>query len=466
VEIIVPPAERERMRVEILDTRALGDRSYLVHDGSVAVVIDPQRDVDRVHRIADAAGVRITHVAETHIHNDYVTGGHELARRLDAEYLVNAADDVSFQRRPVRDGDRITVGGLTVTVVGTPGHTEHHLAYVVSDEHGPSAVFSGGNLLYGTVGRTDLVDDERTVELTHAQYRSARRLAGIAADDAVVYPTHGFGSFCASGAASGTTRSTVGEQRTENHALTDADEDHFVEQLIAGLVPYPSYYVRMSPMNRTGPGAPDLSTPQPLDPAELRARLHTGEWVVDLRNRVAFADSHLQGTLSFEYGDGSSFTTFLGWIMPWDERLTLVGAAEDIENAIRDLSRIGIDSPDAVPGDPAAGSLAGEHPLTSYPSVTWHDLADAQRDGEEPLVLDVRRADEFRAGHIDGAQHVPLQELLRRIGEVPDRPVWVHCAAGYRASIAASILHRAGHDVRHLSGKFDDAGDAGLALTG
>lgn len=454
------------MRVEIIDTKALGDRSYLVHDGTVAIVVDPQRDIDRVHRVAAEAGVRITHVAETHIHNDYLTGGYQLATELGADYLVNADDEVSFQRRGVHDGERLRVGELTVTVLGTPGHTHTHLAYVISHADGPPAVFSGGNLLYGSVGRTDLLGEQHTVELTHAQYHSARKLVAAAGDDAVLYPTHGFGSFCSSGPATGAQRSTIGEQRGENHALTDTDEEHFVKQLIANLVHYPSYYAHMAPLNSAGPAAAELSVPEPLDAAELRARLTAGEWVVDLRNRVAFADSHLQGTFSFEYGDGASFTTFLGWLMPWGERLTLVGSAEDVVHAIRDLSRIGIDSPSAKPGDPADGGLAGEHPLTSYPSVTWHDLAAEHAAGHQPLVLDVRRDDEFTERHITGAQHIPLQQLLRRIDEVPRRTVWVHCAAGYRASIAASILHRAGHDVRHLSGEFADAADAGLTLTG
>lgn len=451
------------MRVETIATKALGDRSYLVHDGSVAVVIDPQRDIDRVESLAEQTRVRITHVAETHIHNDYLTGGNQLARKHSAEYLVNTADDVVFQRRPVVAGEEITVGELIIVPVATPGHTENHLAYVV--RHGvETAVFSGGNLLYGSVGRTDLVAPERTRALTHAQYHSARRLADQVPDSTLVYPTHGFGSFCSSGPVSGGSESTIGEQRVRNHVLTDANEENFVEALTANLVAYPSYYAHMAPMNRTGPGAADLTMPQPLDPAELRARLLAMEWVVDLRNRVAFAGSHPEGMLSFEYGDGSKFTTFLGWIMPWGERLTLVGSLDDVHAAIRDLARIGIDSPDAAPGDPAK-SLAGEHPLTSYPSVTWHDLAAAQAAGEDPLVLDVRLDDEFRAGHIDGALHIPVQELPRRAHEVPRRTVWVHCSAGYRASIAASLLHREGHDVRHLAGAFDKVESAGLALT-
>ena len=190
------------MDVVVIETRPLGDRSYLVHDGQVALVIDPQRDTDRVDAAAAEAGVRITHVAETHLHNDYLTGGLILARTHGAAYLVNGADAVGFDRVKIADGDTVRVGRLTVKAVATPGHTHHHLSYVVTDGQ-EQAVFSGGSLLYGSVGRTDLVSDEDTEELTHAQYSSVRRLAAEATPDAALYPTHGFGSFCSSGPASG-----------------------------------------------------------------------------------------------------------------------------------------------------------------------------------------------------------------------------------------------------------------------
>ena len=303
------------MEVVTIGTPQLGDRSYLVHDGAVALVVDPQRDIDRVHAAARQAGVRITHIVETHVHNDYVTGGVQLARESGASYLVNGADDVAFDREPVADGDEIDVGSLRVRVVATPGHTHNHVSYLVSsgDEQ---AVFSGGSLLYGSVGRTDLVDPGDTDELTRAQYSSVRRLATAASDRAVLYPTHGFGSFCSSGPATVVDSATIGDQRRDNHALTD-DEDHFVDTLMAGLSAYPGYYAHMGELNRKGAHAVGLSPPEPLDTGELRSRLRDGQWVVDLRNRVVFADDHLKGAVSFEYGDGTSFTTFLGWILPW-----------------------------------------------------------------------------------------------------------------------------------------------------
>ena len=446
------------MDVIVIETPQLGDRSYLVHDGSVALVIDPQRDTDRVEAAAREAGVVITHVAETHVHNDYITGGLELAKAHGAQYLVNAADPVKFDRQPITDGQTVRVGSLTVRAVATPGHTHTHLSFIV-DDGGRQAVFSGGSLLYGSVGRTDLVAAEDTVGLTHDQYASVRRLVAQAGHDAALFPTHGFGSFCSSGPASGAGSSTIGEQLTANHALTDPDEEHFVRELIANLTAYPSYYAHMGVANARGPGPAELAVPESLDAAELARRLHDGEWVVDLRHRVAFASNHLQGSVSFEYGN--SFSTYLGWVMPWGEKLTLVGSHGDVEHAIRDLTRIGIESPDAAVGtDPHA--LAPEAALASYPRVGWDGVLAGRADAD--TVLDVRRADEYAKSRVAGAVNVPLHELLLRLTDIPAGKLWIHCASGYRAGIAASLLQRAGKDVVHIDAKYRDAEATGIRM--
>lgn len=448
------------MDVIVIETPQLGDRSYLVHDGSVALVIDPQRDTDRVEAAARDAGVTITHVAETHLHNDYITGGLILAREHGASYLVNAADPVKFERTPISGGQSVRVGSLTVTAVATPGHTHTHLSFIVDDGE-KQAVFSGGSLLYGSVGRTDLVAASDTIGLTHDQYASVRRLVAEAGHDAALFPTHGFGSFCSSGPSTGARSSTIGEQLAANHALTDPDEEHFVQELIANLTAYPAYYAHMAPANIMGPGPADLTVPESLDAAELTRRLHEGEWVVDLRRRVAFASSHLKGSVSFEYGSGSSFTSYLGWVLPWGDQLTLVGSHEDVENAIRDLSRVGIESPDAAVGtDPHV--LAPQADVVSYPRVGWEGVL-ADRAGED-TILDVRRTDEYSASRVAGAVNVPLHELLLRLDEVPAGRVWVHCATGYRAGVAASLLQRAGRDVVHVDARFAHAEAAGVPM--
>ncbi|MEU5691876.1 MBL fold metallo-hydrolase [Actinosynnema sp. NPDC020468] len=434
------------MDVIPLDTPELGDRGYLVHDGAHALVVDPQRDIDRVEAKAREQGVTITHVAETHIHNDYVTGGHALARKHDATYLVAAAEQVAFDRHPVHPGDTVAVGTMTVTALATPGHTEHHLAYVV-DHDGRQAIFSGGSLLHGSVGRTDLVDPTRTEELTRAQYHSARTLADRAHPDATLHPTHGFGSFCSSGPTRTAHTSTIAEQLRVNHALTD-DETEFVATLIANLTAYPSYYAHMAPLNRIGPAEPDLTVPRPLSPGELSRRLDAGEWVVDLRHRVAFATSHLRGAISVEYG--RHFTTYLGWTLPWGDPVTLIGAPDDVTAAIRDLSRIGLDHPD-VGADADAG-----HPTSSYRRATWPELRTRLTDPRPLTVLDVRRDDERATTAVPRSLHIPLPRLVSTMDSLPNHEIWVHCASGYRAGIAASLLDRAGHHVVHVDDDWPD----------
>lgn len=448
------------MHVIVIETTSLGDRSYLVHDGKQALVIDPQRDIDRVITAAQEADVEITHIAETHMHNDYVTGGLELSTVTGATYLVNAADPVKFERTPIIDQEIVSVGELSVQAVATPGHTWTHLSYVVTHEQ-EQAVFSGGSLLFGSVGRTDLVAPSTTTELTHAQYASVRRLVAESDDRAELYPTHGFGSFCSSGPATGANNSTVGEQLQANHALTDEDEAHFVRELIANLTAYPTYYAHMGPANTDGPAPVDLSVPEPLSADELTRRLQAGEWVVDLRNRVAFADDHLEGAVSFEYGDGSSFTTFLGWVLPWSDQITLAGSRAEVEAAIRDLSRIGIDSPDAALGT-SPSDLAPGAATVSYPRVDWAGYLTGRPETE--TILDVRRTDEFATAHIPGAVNIPLHELLNRMGEVPDGRLWVHCGSGYRAGVAASLLQRAGKEPIHVDAMFGEAAEAGVPL--
>ena len=327
-----------------IDTPTLGDRSYLVHDGTVAFVVDPQRDIDRVLELADAAGVRITHVFETHIHNDYVTGGHALSAVTGAAYHVNAADPVTFDRVPVSDGDVIGVGDrMRVSVLSTPGHTFTHLSYALSEVDTQVAVFTGGSLLYGSVGRPDLLGPDHTHDLVRHQYASAHRLSAEVDAAAGVFPTHGFGSFC-SATQSLASESTLAHEKRTNPALT-RDERQFIDEVLSGLDAWPAYYAQMGPANTAAPAtAPDLSLPRRADAAELRGRIEAGEWVVDLRKRVAFAAGHVAGTLNF--GLDGSFATYLGWLIPWGTPVTLLGeTVEQVARAQRELVRIGIDRP-------------------------------------------------------------------------------------------------------------------------
>jgi len=450
-----------------LDTPGLGDRSYLAHDGEVALVVDPQRDVDRVLALAAAAGVRITHVLESHVHNDYVTGGLALARLVGASYVVNADDPVDFARTGVRDGDVLDVGPrMRVRVLATPGHTHTHLSYALQDAGEPVAVFTGGSLLFGSTGRPDLLGPDHTETLAHAQWHSAQRLATELPASAAVYPTHGFGSFC-SATQTGGVASTIGQEQQGNPALL-SDEQTYVSELIAGLDAHPAYYVHMAPRNLAGPTAPDLTPPAQADPAELRHRLDAGEWVVDLRSGAAFAGGHVAGALNL--GISGQFVTYLGWLIPWGTPVTLLGeTAEDVAEAQREMVRIGIDRPAAM----AVGDVrewAGDAPLVSFPRATFGELAatlrTAEASGATPLVvLDVRRGSERAGAFVTGSVHIPIHEVLDRLDRIPAGPVWVHCAGGYRAGVVAALLHARGRDVVAIDDGFDQALTAGLPLT-
>ncbi len=448
-----------------IDTPSLGDRSYLATDGEVAVVVDPQRDIDRVLALTEPRGLRITHVLETHIHNDYVTGGYRLAQQVGALYCVNADDRVSYERHPVRDGDVLESGSMQVKVLHTPGHTFTHLSYALTDAsagHEQVAVFTGGSLLYGSTGRPDLLGLEHADTLARHQWRSAHRLAEQLPSSTPVFPTHGFGSFCSATQSEGLS-STLAREAGSNPVLTQ-DEETYVAELIAGLVAYPAYYAHMGPTNAAGPKEIDLSPPQVADPDELARRIEAGEWVVDLRSRTVFAAGHVKGTLSFDL-DGS-FVTYLGWLVPWGTPVTLLAQTPDqVALAQRELVRIGIDRPAAM-ATGRADELAGDHGLGSYPAVGFGELAAHVAESGMPVVLDVRRDEEHRDAHVEGATHIPLHELLQRVDEVPkDRAVWVHCAHGYRASIAASLLAAAGVDVVYVNDSFvPGAADARLPI--
>jgi hydroxyacylglutathione hydrolase len=448
------------LEVVTIETPALGDRSYLIHDGAAAVVVDPQRDIGRILAAAEARQARITHVLETHIHNDYVTGGLALASQAGASYVVAASEEVSFGRLAVSDKDQIITGSMTMTVMHTPGHTPGHLSYVLSEASGdPVAVFTGGSMLYGAVGRTDLISPDQTEQLTRAQYHSVRRLAAELPDEVAVYPTHGFGSFCSATPTSGTS-STIGTERRVNVALRSG-EAAFVAELIAGLSAYPRYYAHMGPANRRGPRAPDLARPALADPAELRRRIDAGEWIVDLRDRRAFARAHVTGSISVEFGD--SFSTYLGWAIPWGTPLTLIGESPDqVRDAQLHLARIGIDHVAGAAIGPAE-ALALDGSLSSYRVTDFGGLA-AEWDRPGLVVLDVRRPDEWQAGHLDRALHVPFWEIERRAAEVPAGEVWLYCASGLRASVGASILDRAGRHVVHVDDDWENAARSGLPV--
>ena len=446
------------MRVVTIDVPHLGNHSHLVHDGRVGVVIDPPRDVAAVEAAVEEAGVDLVAVAETHIHNDYVSGGLPLSRRHGAEYLVAADEDVEFARIGVHDNETLAFGDIDLRAIATPGHTPLHLSYLATDATAgaqrPGALFSGGSLLHGTVGRTDLVDPSLTLPLTRAQWLSARRLGALPAHTAL-HPTHGFGSFCASTQSdAGPGRATVGDQRRSNPALT-MPHGQFVTTLLRGLGPVPGHYAHMAPRNRAG--AWDPRPDHRISGDELHAALERGAQVVDVRASADYAEAHLPGTLSVPVGQQAA--VYAGWVTPWGEELVVVADAEhDLDRMVAQLGSIGIEN---------VGTALLDGPAEGWTGFRRTDWDGYQSDPPAPgsVLIDVRRPDEWCAGHLPTARNIPVHELPHRLEEVPSGEVWVHCAAGYRAAVAAGLLDRAGRDVVLVDDDFERVSELGISLS-
>jgi hydroxyacylglutathione hydrolase len=449
----------------------LGHGSYLVADDSsgVAAVIDPRRDFDVYLTAAQQAGLSIQHVLETHTHNDYVSGAKELARVTGAQLWASGANGgagLKYAFRPVVEGSEIEIGEVTLRVWETPGHTSEHVAYVAYEgdpSASPVAVFTGGSLMVGGAGRSDLSGAGRTEALTRSQYENLRRLLALDAGTQV-FPTHGGGSFCG-GAGGGARWSTIGQERSSNplakHILT-GDAAAFASALLDALPVIPAYWPRMRPVNMAGPaplselgvaGHGGVLPPLALDPRKVQELLDKDAvYVVDARDPAGFGGAHIAG--SFGIGLGSSFGIWAGSVVPDDRPLVLVlpgseagsgtatGAAW--EEAVRQLLRAGYDR--------VAGYLAGGLrawaveglPFATVEQVSATDAWERISRGEASL-LDVRQPKEWRDGHVPRAIHIPGASLSGRSDELDKgRPWAVACSTGYRSTIAASVLRRAG----------------------
>ncbi len=456
----------------IIETPDLGDRSYVVAHGTTAVVVDPQRDVDRIHAVLAGRGWTVTHVVETHVHNDYVSGGLVLADELAATYVVPRGHDYAFTAVEAADGDTFESGDMSWRVLHTPGHTPHHVSYAMSIAGMDEAVFTGGSLLFGSVGRPDLIGPEATEGLAHAQWHSVRKLVTGVDSSAAVLPTHGFGSFCSATATVGL-ESTIAHQAETNPAAL-LDEHEFVTELLEGLDTFPAYYKHMGPANEQGARPIDLSPADVADPAELRRRINAGEWVVDLRQRRLWAAEHLAGSLSFD-AEGNAIT-YLGWLIPWGTPVTLLGATQEQISAFqRSLALIGIDRPAGQNVGGPRDWAAEAADLRTVQRVDFPDLAKALDEDPNRILIDARRRTEWQEGHIDGAKHLPLHDFLERLGQIKawsdaadhagaDPTVWISCGSGFRATVGASLLARAGIPVIAIDDNFTAAVAAGLPI--
>lgn len=437
------------MELDLLVTEGLGDNSYLLASGEEAAAIDPQRDIGRVLELAGSRGVRITTVVETHLHNDYLSGALELRAATGARIVGPATAGYEFDVVPLRDGQELAVGDLTLVALATPGHTFEHTAYLLREPE--ALLFSGGSLIVGSAGRTDLLGAGRTEELTRLQFRTMRRLAELP-DDVRLLPTHGAGSFCATSPPGEGRTSSLGEERMTNPALAEVGEAAFVKQQLTGLARYPDYYAYMAPINRAGPA---VFGEVPLPPARTAEKVATlleaGAWIVDARDGAAFASAHVPGSLNVPLE--ASFASYVGWLVPFGASIVLlVPDRAALIEASTQLFRIGYDGVEGhLDGGIDAWKASGRG-AARYPTIEVGRLVDELDREEAGDVVDVRQRSEWDAGHLEGSRHVFVGDLPDRLDEFdPGTTSTLVCASGYRSAMAASVLDRAGVPVRLVS---------------
>ena len=434
-----------------LFVKGLGHASYLLGDESagVAAVIDPRRDVDAYLELARTEGLRITDILETHVHNDYVSGAEDLRRRTDATVRVAANAELTRAHEPLHDGDELRLGSLRIRVIATPGHTPDHLSFAVADlgrSDEDWILFSGGALLVGTAARPDLLGGpEEAARAAEIEFSTLRDRIAPLPDWVELYPTHGAGSLCGSGIG-GKRWSTIGYERRHNPALSQPDADAFRRFILADQPTVPAYWRRMRPLNQAGavPLA-ELGAPRAMTPEALHHAAGHDAIVVDARDPAAFATGHIPGALGIGLAD--SFGTWVGSMVPIESPIILVLDRPDhLDQALLQLRRAGYDR---VAGYLLGGFAAWREsgrPIASLETITTDQLAAALRDGGT-RVLDVREPSEWNAGHIAGALHIPGGALPGRIEDVPaDRPLTMVCGSGYRSTVTASLLLRAGRE--------------------
>lgn len=422
--------------VAIVD-RGLGNSAYLVDLGDgQGMVIDPERNPTPYLAAAERKGLRLRWAVETHLHADFISGGRELAAQ-GAHLLAPAESRLRFDYLGLSDGDDFDLGGLTLRVIATPGHTPEHSAYLLMDGSDSLALFSGGTLIVGGVARTDLISPDLTEELARLAYRSIRDRLLILPDDLPVYPTHGAGSFCST-AVTGERTTTIGLERSSNPMLQASDEDDFVVLLTGSLGSYPPYFLRLRDSNQAGPrifGPSPPAIPR-LTPDEVARLMERGAEVVDVRPIVHFAAGHIPGSVSIELRE--QFATWLGWVVDPNRVLVFVAdPVQDLADAVIQSLNIGYEQ---FGGYLVGGITAWQE---SGRSVTNVRILGADEIPSRLAIVDVRQESEWETGHVPTAIHVELGEIAERGAQLTGELV-LHCGHGQRSMTAASLLQRAG----------------------
>jgi hydroxyacylglutathione hydrolase len=434
------------MIFERIKSAGIAHNSYLIGSGSEAAVIDPRRDCQIYIDSAQQRGLKIKHIFETHLNEDYVIGSVELNNITGAEIYHGAGLSWKYGNT-IHDGQEFQIGGLRLTTISTPGHTDESMSYAIADLATGEAtvmVFTGDALFVGDVGRTDLYGPSEVSKLASNLYDSIFNKLLALGDGVILCPAHGAGSVCGLHIAN-RDESTLGTERIQNPVLRIKNKNRFIKYKIAEQPERPHYFRQMEKYNLEGPPLLGcLPLPAPLTPTEFRQEMEEGAVVVDTSEPAAFGGAHIKGANSIWL---EGLPVFAGWVLPYDKPILLVLEDQShLERAVRYLIRAGYDRIVGYLRDGTEGWYNAGFPTENLSLLSVHQLKDMLDQREELLVLDTRGQDEWESGHIAGALHIYVGYLEQRLGEIPgDKPVAVICNVGHRAGLGASILLRAGY---------------------
>lgn len=431
----------------------LGNSAYLIgsHETKKGILIDPLRDVDRYLHAASELGLTLTHVLDTHLHADFISGNREIANQTNALIGASATAQVVFEHQPLDENSVIDLGAFQIRVMTTPGHTHEHISFLLTeaDSKTPAALFSGGALIVGGAARTDLLGHEHTLGLAHDLYHTIHDKLLKLPDEVEVFPTHGAGSFCVAPASKDRT-TTIGRERKTNQLAQPMNQEEFIKRALTGLPSYPTYYKYMRPLNQNRVkilgGVPVL---KPITPTEVKSLMDEGVLVLDVRHQKAFAAGHIPGSYGIRVD--APLVVWTGWVIPFGSRIILLTeSAGDREEAMRQLIRIGYDD---VVGYVEGGieAWAKEYPVETVSAIGPKELRERL---SEVTLLDVRMLSEWNEGHIAGAIHFEGGRVAWDELTFPkDKPIAIQCASGNRSIIAISVLKRRGiHNVIQVDG--------------
>lgn len=422
--------------------KGLSNMSYILGGDTHCAVIDPKRDIGEFIEEAKSMGYEITHIIETHLHADFISGHMDLAEKTGAKIVAPKSANCDFDHLPVSEGDEFQIDHLKIKVIETPGHTPEHVNYIVTDTkrgEDPCAIFTGDTLFVGDVGRPDLFPG-RAEELSRKLFDSLNKIMSLP-DHVEVYPAHGAGSLCGK-AMSAKRSSTIGYERKYNPSLVLDDYEKFKGRLLSGMPSAPDHFSRCSEINRKGPAIVErLPNVEALEPMDFKKEMEKGALVLDAREPAGFGGQHIENSIHIDID--SNFAVFSGWILPPDQPLLLVcGCEGHLCRAIIGLHSVGLDRITGwLEGGIYKWAVEGL-PVKTLPQADVHKVHSNYRD-QQVTVLDVRSEKEYESKHIEGARNVPAPDT-RGLNKVEGDPVYVMCSSGHRSSMASSILMRNG----------------------